>query len=491
MKGSIFLVYFFVYSIIMLYVGYYYSKKQNSGLEYFLGGRNIKWWLITLTFTASWFGPTGAVVSMGKAFSQGISSVWLIAGPTWIAIALLTALFAKKTRRISEEKNIFTLAEIFNLRYNKISSLLMLICVLFYLTGLTVACFLGMAKALSVLTNINWFLALILAGTVATIYTVLGGYMSVIVTDALQTILLGFGMLIFAIISWSRAGGWVNIKQATIGTEGYTNLFSNFGEYLPMIIAFGFGWIASQEIFQRFASAKDENHAVKGGWAALAINIPLYLLPIIAGLGAKVWLTPLLKSAGDSSIGAEKLSFWVAANALGAFGVFLFVAIMAAIMSSADTFINTASMSVVRDVYIKYFVKERKIDGIEMVKISRIGTLLFCIIAIIICFAFTSILDALFLGSDILVCGMLVPLVGAFWWKKATAAGATASTLGGLLFVIGDFVLHRMGVSVPWPGYPKSLYVGVLLSIILFVGVSLSTKQAETSDVDVFFAEKK
>ena len=488
MSKSVFIVGFLVYSIIMLVIGYIYSKKQESGATYFLGDRKISAGLIALTFTASWFGPTGAIVSTGKAFQGGINSIWLIAGPTWIAILLITLLFAKKMRRVSEAENIYTLAEVFKLRYSNTSAVLMYICVLAYLLALSVATFLGMAKALVALTGIAWNIALLFSAGITITYVVMGGYMSVIITDAIQTVLIVVGMIIFAIMSVNRAGGFAGIRD-TVGatTPGYLDLFHNFGDFLPLIIAFGFGWIASQEIFQRFASAKSEKEAFKGGIWALAINIPLYMLPIIAGLGASVWLPPLISKLGAQAPGPESMIFWAASNALGGFGVFLFVTIMASVMSSADTFINSASMTVVRDIYFGHFAKEKDVDAKQMVKISRYGTLIFCIIVLIVCFAFTSILDALFLGSDILVCGMLIPLVGAFWWKRATAFGANISVIGGVLFVLGDFILHRAGVQVPWPSYPHSLYVGVILSLALFVVGSLMTAETEESRVKPFF----
>ncbi len=492
MSSSIFIVAFIVYAVIMLAIGYYYSKKQDSGLTYFLGGRKVTATLIALTFTASWFGPTGAVVSTGKAFQGGINSVWVIAGPTWIAILLITLLFARKMRRLSEAENVYTLAEVFKLRYGNTSSVLMYICVLAYLLALSVATFVGLAKAVSVLTGMSWSIALLSSAAITIAYVVMGGYMSVIISDAIQTILIAVGMVIFAIISMTRAGGFAGIREAMIpNNPGYLSLFHDFTTFLPLIIAFSLGWVASQEIFQRFASAKDEDEAVKGGLWALGINIPLYLMPILAGIGAAVWLPSVIEKMSVQAPDAETLVFWAAANALGGFGVFLFVTIMASIMSSADTFINSASMTVVRDIYFGHFAKESDVDADKMVRISRIGTFIFCILVLIICFAFTSILDALFLGSDILVCGMLVPLVGAFWWKRATAFGANISIIGGVAFVLIDFFLHRMGIQVPWPGYPESLYVGFALSLILFIGGSLLTQKSEESRIAPFYIERK
>jgi len=123
----------------------------------------------------------------------------------------------------------------------------------------------------------------------------------------------------------------------------------------------------------------------------------------------------------------------------------------------------------------------------QMVTMSRIGTLIICVLALLVALLFTSILDALFLGSDILVCGMLVPLVGAFWWKRATRVGANLSTLVGALFVVIDFILHKAGVNVPYPGYPKSLYVGFGLSVILFIVGSLLSKPEPESKIKPFY----
>ena len=487
MSKSIFIIVAAVYSVIMLAIGVYFSRRQKSSLTYFLGGRNIPAWIIALTFTASWFGPTAAVVATGRAFYGGISAIWLIAGPTWMAIAIITALFSKKMRTVSASSNIYTLADVFRLRYGKFSAFLMFLCVLGYLWGLTAACFLGMAKALHSLVGMNFMLGLVIAAVVAIIYTTLGGYESVIFTDVIQAVLLGAGMIAFAAISLSRAGGWVNIKEVAIAKEGYLNVFHDFGNYLPIIIAFGLGWVASQEIFQRFASAKNEKHAARGGWWALVINVPLFIVPVLAGIGAAVWLPGLIEKAGVAVPEAEKITFWASTNVLGGFGVFLFVAILAAIMSSADTFINAAGMTVSKDIFGQYLHKGGDIPEKRMLTISRLSTLIVCVLALLVSLAFTSILDALFLGADILVCGMLVPLIGAFWWKRATKVGATLSTLVGFAFVIIDFILHKAGVNVPYPGYPKSLYVGFALSIILFIVGSLLSQPEEESKIAPFF----
>jgi SSS family solute:Na+ symporter len=487
MSNSIFIIVAAVYSIVMLIIGVYFSRRQKSVLTYFLGGRNIPAWIIAFTFTASWFGPTAAVVATGRAFHGGLSAIWVIAGPTWIAIALITALFSRKMRAVSASSNIYTLADVFRLRYGRVSAFLMFLCVLGYLWGLTAACFLGMAKALNALVGMNWYLGLIIAAVIAIIYTTLGGYESVLFTDVVQALLLGGGMVAFAFISLHRAGGFEGVRQIAAQQTGYLNVFHDFGNYLPIIIAFGLGWVASQEIFQRFASAKDEKHARRGGWWALVVNVPLFIVPVLAGIGAAVWLPGLVEKAGAAIPEAEKITFWATTNVLGGFGVFLFVAILAAIMSSADTFINAAGMTVTRDIYGQYFHKGGDLSDKRMVTVSRIGTLIICLLALLIALAFTSILDALFLGSDILVCGMLVPLVGAFWWKRATKVGATLSTAVGFGFVIIDFILHKAGVNVPYPGYPKSLYVGFGLSVVLFIVGSLLSKPEEDSKVMPFF----
>lgn len=154
----------------------------------------------------------------------------------------------------------------------------------------------------------------------------------------------------------------------------------------------------------------------------------------------------------------------------------LFVGLCSAIMSTLDSLINTGALSLTVDIYKKYLYP--KSTPTHDVIVGRLSTFIIATIALLIALNIRSVLTIAWIGSDFLTTGAFIPLVLGFLWSKGTSTAAIISMLFGLLFSTYNlFAALGFNLPVSWEiASAKQAIVGITISLILYVGVSLLTK---------------
>ncbi|MBY0221617.1 sodium:solute symporter family protein [Sporosarcina aquimarina] len=475
-----------VFILLMICVSAFFSRFVKTGEDFYLGGRRMPWWVLGPTIAAGLFGGTSMLVVAGNAMTDGLSAIWILAIPSWIGAFVSAIFFARKVRSLP---GVASLPDLIELRYDKVSrNVFMIVTVLFYI-AFTTSQLLAIGKFVFGFSGISVITGMGIALIVVLIYATVSGFLGVVITDTIMAAILFVGLVILAFSSLSWGNGWSNISETiTSTTPDFFNLFSTSIHPLLAIVyvaAFGLALVPQQDIFQRYASAKDEKNALFGGLFALVIFIPLYILPMIAGISGKVWL-PLQTS---ETVPVDQFVAWTAKNMFSPFlSAFLFVAIVAAIMSTLSTTINSGALNITKDVYQQYVNKNASPK--QVITISRLATILMGLLAFIFATTFDVILDALYLAFNVAFAGMFVPVIGAFYWKRATARGATWSALAGTIFVLFDFILLKVGKPIPWPDSAYGLVTAFLLSLAAFVIGSLTSVRPTDEKTKYFFKQK-
>lgn len=462
----------FIVGIIVL--SFLTRNFAQSGEDFFVGGRRIPWWGIGPTVAAGLFGGTSILVVAGNAMESGLSSLWILALPSWIGALCATIFLAKKVRAVI---GAYSLPDYIGLRFGEIArAIFMVVTVLFYIAW-TTSQLLALGIFVNVFTGIPLIWAMVSVVLVCLLLASVSGFLGVIVTDGAMALLMVIGLAVMAMTGFNFAGGVGQVFSTAANTPGYLDIFSNEitpGVAFVYVLVFGLALVPQQDILQRFGSAKSTGHAVGGGIFAIFIMLPLYIFPLLIGFAGNVWVP----NATQNPPAADQFISWTATSMYGPWlSAFIFVVVAASILSTLSTTINSGAMNITKDIYVRYINTEA--SNKTIVTVSRIATVVMGMLALLVATSFDIILDALLVAFSVELAGILVPVLACFYFRRANQLGACLSAAGGAGFIVLDFVLSKLGVETPWPGDPYSVVIGLIISIIgLFVGTYLGKPPA-------------
>ncbi|WPP50530.1 sodium:solute symporter family protein [Catalinimonas niigatensis] len=464
---------FAVYMIAMLGVGFFFFSKNEGTEDYYVGGRKMSSWHIGLSVVATDVGGGFSVGLGGLGFVMGLSGAWMLFTGligAWLAAVFLIPLvkgnpaFAK----------FYTFPQIFGHFYDKKTALLAgLISAVGY-TGFTSSQILAGAKLASgTFVDLDMNMALWVMGAVAVIYTVLGGIKAVIYTDTVQWIILMSGLIFIALpVAYTAVGGWEAIT-ATVAPEmlSFTNIswqdLVNWGVTIIPI------WFVAMTLYQRIYASRDEKTAKKAWFIAGLFEWPIMaFMGVCLGLLAKVgadqgmfdYLGAANVSATDPETGLPMLLRTVLP--VGLMGLVM-SAYFSAVLSTADSCLMAASGNIVSDLLCRLFpIKE---EGKSFLLISQGVTLIIGVLAVGIAWKMTNVLSLMLYSYAFLVSGLLIPILGALFWKRGNSIAAFSSMLTGGIVTVG------VSLIVPAEQMPLGLdgnVFGILSALLIFVTLS-------------------
>jgi SSS family solute:Na+ symporter len=449
-----------------------YRKKVKTEKDYFLAGRSLPAWILAFSYAASWFGGASAIVSADKAFTGGWSAYFVMGGPT-ICSGIVLLAFAKRIRMFAP----ISQPEMTEARYNRAARIIQSIIIFWYMITWAASQMIGAANFVSGYFGMTYTLGLFVVVAVVWFYCMFGGFKSVVTTDMGQFIWIIVAMLIVLITVVTRSGGIGNVKHVVEmkGTENFFNVFGNGKFSIFYIISFSFAWTISDEIWQRFSAAKSVKDAKKISRGALYINIPLYFLAVIIGIFAVALFAEKPEGHIMGAIIKQYVPWYFAGIA--------FAGLLAAVMSTMDTALNTGALVLTEDIYHK--VINPNASEKQLVTSGRIAVTIMAGCGILISLAIKDMLWVLWMASDILAAGVFWPLVLGMYGKWGTSKGAVASMLVGGAYTLWHYLID-LGVGLPylmpnWPGrnWPFSVFWGIVVGFVVYAFVSAVTQSAE------------
>jgi solute:Na+ symporter, SSS family len=257
-------------------------------------------------------------------------------------------------------------------------------------------------------------------------------------------------------LSIAAAGGFSGMQEALpasyfdLTAIGWQTIFTYF-------LLFFFGLMIGQDIWQRVFTARSPEIARWGSIAAGVYCLLYALAGALVGTAARVILPDL--SNPDNAFAR------IASEALpaGITGLVL-AAALAAVMSTASAGLLASSTILANDVYAAFVARGEH----NRVMINRVTTLLVGIVTLVISLIVSDVIGALTVAYDLLSGALFVPIVGALFWRRATAAGALASMAAGSAVVVFFMVKDGLFANTP-------IIYGIAVSLIFFVVVSLLT----------------
>ncbi len=444
------------YFILILGVSFIFSKRMKSLEDFFLASRNLPAFLVFFSLSASWFGSASILVSTDQAFATGLSSFWVMGAPAILTVLLLAFFLTRPIRRLP----IVSLPDLVEMRYGRAVRHLSSVLIIWYMAVLAASQMVAIGTFLKSFLGIPYFWSLVLGTCVVLVYSIFGGFLSVAVTDGLQFILLVAGVFgLFFFLSGTSSIKEVSLYASELGRPHYFNFLFNVKENLLIFLSFTLAWTISPIAWQRIQAARSDRSARQGLFAASGTFFILYW--VVAFIG--ILSLPLFFSQSlDGPLLSEIISSKTGALLAG----ILFVAVVAAVMSTMDTAINTGALSLTRDVFQQIFPQRK---GKEIVLVGRLSTFFVGGVAFLVAIKFQSILETLGLASEIMAEGLFIPGIAmVFLRKRLPMAGLLSLVLGGGYSVAG-FLCKLDLLSLSWPSWPYSVPYGLGLSLAGFL----------------------
>mgnify|MGYP001134291088 FL=1 len=264
------LVSFVVYMGMMITIGALYMKKTSSSEDYFLGGRGLGAWVAALSAQASDMSGWMLMGLPGAVYAFGTGQAWIAVG--LLAGTILNWIFVSgRLRKYTiKANNSLTLPSFFENRFHDKKRILLttssVVIVIFFLVY-TASAFSAGGKLFQTVFGVDYRVALTIGAAVILIYTFMGGFMAVCVTDFIQGLLMLVGVLAVPIIAFFLLGGTGNLQAllessgVSGGSASFLSLLESGGRpYTAMEIfsqvAWGFGYFGMPHILIRFMAGR-------------------------------------------------------------------------------------------------------------------------------------------------------------------------------------------------------------------------------------------
>ncbi|MFK0212972.1 MULTISPECIES: sodium:solute symporter [unclassified Streptomyces] len=458
------------YTVIVLYLagmlamGWWGMRRAKSKSEFLVAGRRLGPWMYSGTMAAIVLGGASTIGGVGLGYKYGLSGAWMV-----FAIGLgLLALSVFFSARIARLK-VYTVSEMLDLRYGGRAGVISGVVMWAYTLMLAVTSTIAYATIFDVLFDLPRTLAIVLGGTIVVAYSTLGGMWSITITDMVQFVVKTIGVLLLLLpIAVVKAGGFEGMRDA-LPTSYFEPLGIGGETIFTYVLIYTFGMLIGQDIWQRVFTARTDKVAKWGGTVAGTYCLAYALAGAVIGTAAKV-MYPTLPSADDAfaTIVKDELP-------MGVRGLVLAAALAAVMSTSSGALIACATVAN-NDIWsrLRGSVARRDEDDHDEVKGNRLFILIMGVAVILIAIALNDVVQALTVAYNLLVGGLLVPILGGLLWRRGTVQGALAAVAVGGVTVIG--LMWTYGILANEP-----VYYGLLASLAAYVIVSLATRPTDAA----------
>ena len=444
------------YLAAMIAFGFWGKRRATTESDFLVAGRRLGPLLYAGTLSALVLGGASTIGGVALGYEYGLSGMWLVVA-IGTGVLLLSLLFAGRIQRL----RVYTVSQMLQLRYGPGSSVLSGVVMFGYTLMLTVTSTIAYATIFAALLDLPRVPSILVGGLVVVIYSALGGMWSITLTDFVQFLIQTVGIfLILLPVVLVRAGGFEAVPPEALSptTIGGDTILTYF-------VIYTFGLLIGQDIWQRVFTARSPGVA---RWAGAAAGVYCLLYGVagaLVGMGASV-LVPGLEEPGDAFTAV------VGATMTPVLAGLVLAAALAAVMSTASGSLIATATVFGQDIVARLRGRTDGSDGSEdeHVRGHRLLVAAFGIVAIVIACLLQDVVAALTIAYDILVGGLLVPILGGLMWRRATIVGAVGAMAAGTvatlvtMAVVGDIEAN------------EPIYVGLAAGLVVFVVGSLVSR---------------
>ena len=479
-----------VYLFGMIAVGLWFSKKNETVGDFYLGGRKLGPVVTAMSAEASDMSSYLLMGLPGLAYLSGMAEVG------WTAIGLAAGtylnwlLVAKRLRSYTEATGSITVPSFFSNRYRdkkRYLQTLAAVWIIVFFVPYTASGFAACGKLFNTLFGIEYHVAMVMSAVVIVLYTSLGGFLAASTTDLIQSVIMTIALMAILFFAVDTAGGFGAIFNDIDSLKGYLNMTAVHNHtdntalnYSPLSIistlAWGLGYFGMPHILLRFMAAENNgklrtSRRIASVWVIISMTMAVFIGVAGRALSDSSHIVLLDNTAVSETVIIEIARLLSqngpAAIIIAGLGI---SGILASTMSTSDSQLLAASSSIYSDIMVD--VMHKKNDDMKSLNSSRLVVLAISVIATVLAwdqnssvFKIVSFAWAGFGASF----GPAVLL--ALFWKRSNRQGCLAGMLtGGVTVFIWKFLVRPMGGAFDiyelLPAFLLSLVINVIISLV-------------------------
>jgi sodium/proline symporter len=486
-----------VYLLLMVFIGFLFYKKDSTNTDYLLGDRKMNVWVTSMSAQASdmsgWLlmGLPGLAYLMGAGFTE---AAWTAIGLA-IGTYLNWLIVAKPLRKYTQKAgNAITLPAFLQNRFKSKSNLLRIFSaafILIFFAVYTSSMFAAGAKLFTFVFNMDYMPALILSVVVVTVYTFLGGFKAVCWTDLFQGILMFFAIMFVCLIMFGKMNAIPDFSWSQLDvTLAPSSTFGIMG--IVGAIAWGAGYFGQPHILARFMAINSPKEIKPARRIAMVWVILSLAGAVLLGMMASSYL-PTPNIAAPEAGNEEKI-FMILVQGMfpTVIAGILLSAVLAAIMSTADSQLLVASSAFSTDIYKTVFNKEA--SDKKLVSVSRITIIVIAIIAFLLAIDPNSSVFEIVSHAWAGFGAAFGPIVlCSLFWNNCNEKGAAAGVIsGGAVALMWAYLPNLIWGAGNAPAIFSvyEIVPGFIVSLALIFIVSIATGGA-SKEIKAEFAEVK
>lgn len=462
-----------IYMLITFAVGIYTSKLVKGSQDFVQAGRRLPLFLNAADLFALWFGSETIFGASSEFAQHGLKGV--VEDPFGAALCLVIfgMFFIRKLYRM----NLFTLGDLFKIKYGKNVEVTASFIMLLTFFGYIAAQFIALGYIFSYATGgaISIQNASLICAIIVMIYTMVGGMWAVSITDFIQSIIIVVGFIFAVFFLLHATGGFNNvISKAPENTFKFLPDGKPFSiiNWLGAWMVVGLGYIPSQDVFQRANSAKNEKSAVQSMYIGAGLYIVIAMMPLFITLCAKV-IYPENSFADTQAIILTMITqytpFWLQ--------VIFFGALLSAVLSTCSGAI-LAPASILAENFIKPLSKKTYNDK-QFLRVLRWSVIIIAFISIIISYMRSNIFALVGESAVLGMVSLLAPVVAGLYYKNATKTGAMLSMLSGIVvYILFEYIMPVLPIEAFLPATVVSF-------IFMYTGKYFEVKKPQHEIVEM------
>ena len=460
-----------------IFVGIWFSKMAKTSEDFLLAGRGAPFWLLATAYLGGYVGGASVSGYVGNAYGSGISQLW---ASLWVVVGVFffVIFFVRRINYFGRKTGAVTVSDFLCARYGEAMRAPSAIVAVLRPAILTGMQFLAIATAMTVVFGTSTAFGVVSSSVIILLYLITAGQFSALITQWFQAILQSVGIVLFAVVAFKMLGDPTTVTNAFFEylPEGFTDMWAmDISVFTTYFMTLGLFYLIDPWGFMYAymgKSPKSTSNAMMSVLCGNYYNVLPFLsgLCILLGVAMGKWMVP-------EGLSSDGLYVWFTLNSTNVFvGTVILVGLLMTIISCGSAFAMNGVTIITRDLYQR-IINKNATDK-QVLRASRISVVVVVIIGIASALWLPILVPLWVLAQAIVLSGLFMPTMCAWFWKRATTTGAIASC------VIGA------GAAIAWAMYAwvttgspgtimfglHAVHVGTFVSIPVMIIVSLCTK---------------
>ncbi len=459
-----------LYLVALVAIALWGSRRVETQEDFSVAGRSLSPFVLFGTLLATWIGTGSIFGNAEKTFRVGVAAVIIpIASLAGICVLYFLAARARGLRGI-------TVQDLLERRYNAGARLLGTICLVIAYTTIVSYQYRAAGAVLNLaIPEISVHTSILIISAFIILYTSIAGMISIAHIGVIQGVTMILGVAISLPVFLYKAGGISGMSEVLDPSHfqlfGPISFLEGVGIMLPAFLLL----LGDANMYQRFFSARSEGAAQKA---------VLWMLGGVAFMETAIILCAWVASSlePDLEIHGRVIAYAARDHLPALLGAFMLTTIMAIVLSTAGSYLLAPATCLVRDIYQRFLhpqASERSLVVLLRVVVIGLG-----LIAYHLSTLSDEFLEVALLAYTIYGAGITPALIAAFFWRRATAAGAMSSILSGTAVTL---LWYKFQTQLGAWGAVDAVVPAIAVSLSTLITVSLLTRPEAPEKVDPFF----